>query len=200
MGKQCRMYRLGLRKMAAGLWQKVVSILLKKNLHTCAGSSPFSKHKLDRAYEVLEAALARVILPLPVVVVDLTAEFFSNSSSRRSHSLCQPSARCLPPLSSQHPCGRLREVCAALRSSPTPPQLVVLCGAPRVTLADSASTAPAFSTHTRTMRFTCSISRQQAAMALIVGRRFANAFVAAPRGGVIPGSTAFAMAPPSASG
>lgn len=43
------------------------------------------------------------------------------------------------------------------------------------------------------MRFSCSLSRQQAAVALIVGRRFASAFVAAPRGGVLAGSTALPM-------
>ncbi|CAM9485653.1 unnamed protein product [Pylaiella littoralis] len=43
-------------------------------------------------------------------------------------------------------------------------------------------------THTRhdgNMRFRCSFSRQQAAVALIVGRRFASAFIAAPRGGLL---------------
>lgn len=48
-------------------------------------------------------------------------------------------------------------------------------------------------THTRhdgNMRFRCSFSRQQAAVALIVGRRFASAFIAAPRGGLLSSSTA----------
>lgn len=39
------------------------------------------------------------------------------------------------------------------------------------------------------MRVGCSLSRQQAAFALIIGRRFAGAFVAAPRcGGLAPSS------------
>eukprot|EP00903_Cladosiphon_okamuranus_P018810 g17302.t1 len=49
------------------------------------------------------------------------------------------------------------------------------------------------------MRFTFSLSRQQAAVALIVGRRFASAFVAAPRGAALFGSTDFPMAPPRTS-
>ena len=43
--------------------------------------------------------------------------------------------------------------------------------------------------HRGTMRVGCSLSRQHAAFALIMGRRFAGAFVAAPRcGGLAPSS------------